>query len=171
MAVRALRGGEKLQAALRDLAAKARQGATLRVGFLEGSTYPDGTPTAEIALFNEFGARTTPPHPFMRMMVAQNEDGWGKLLGAALKATDFDGRKALEMVGLRLESQMQDSIKALTDPPLKPATIEAKGFDTPLIDTGHMLRSVASEVVDAPTVSAWSRALRAIRRRLGGGRS
>lgn len=147
MAVKSLRGGDKLQAALKELLAKAKNGATARVGFLEGSTYPDGQPTAEVAFYNEFGTATIPPRPFMRNAIADNEDRWPVLLGAALKVTQMDAMKALEIVADRIVGQIQDSIKALKDPPIKPATAAAKGFDTPLIDTGHMLRSVASEVV------------------------
>lgn len=52
-------GGAKLDAAL----ARYLDGATktMRAGILEGSTYPDGTPTALVAFWNEYGA--TIQHP------------------------------------------------------------------------------------------------------------
>jgi hypothetical protein len=55
----ALSGGEKLQAALAKVAANLGPGdgrVLLRVGFLEGSTEQDGTPTPLVAFVNEFGA-------------------------------------------------------------------------------------------------------------------
>lgn len=52
-------GGHKLDAAL----ARYLDGATktMRAGVLEGSTYPDGTPTALVAFWQEYGA--TIQHP------------------------------------------------------------------------------------------------------------
>ena len=52
-------GGDKLQAYLANIAANlAAKGGhpSVRVGFLEGIMYPDGTPVAMIAAQNEFGA-------------------------------------------------------------------------------------------------------------------
>lgn len=51
-----LKGGEKMKAALDEMARKLSSPATLKVGFLEGSTYPNGTPVAYVAAINEFGA-------------------------------------------------------------------------------------------------------------------
>ena len=47
--------GTKLSAYLKDIEKKLKN-KTLRIGFLEGATYPDGTPVAYIAWINEFGA-------------------------------------------------------------------------------------------------------------------
>ena len=41
-----IRGGDKLAGYLSDLAKKVTNASTLKVGFLENATYPDGTPTA-----------------------------------------------------------------------------------------------------------------------------
>lgn len=49
-------GGDKLRAALEQLQRKVQDGAHVRVGFFEGATYPDGTPVAQIAAIQEFGA-------------------------------------------------------------------------------------------------------------------
>lgn len=119
----------------------------LNAGFLEGATYPDGTPVAAVAYFNEFGTDHVPARPFMRQAIAKNQDQWPKLLAASLKAAKGDLEKALDMTAERIVAQIQQEIRTLQSPPLKPSTIAAKGFDKPLIDTGHMLNSVASEVV------------------------
>ena len=145
----------RLLAALDEIRKKVGR-QQVNVGFLEGSTYPDGTSTPMVAAVQEFGAtishsdgHTTviPPRPFMRNTVAKNSSRWGDLLGAALKASDLNAKQALALTGLKVVSQMQDEVKALTEPPLAPSTVKAKGFDTPLIDTGHLLNSIASEVV------------------------
>lgn len=145
---------DRLQAALSEIQRKIGHDK-VRVGVLEGATYPDGTSLPMVAAVQEFGAaindgtRTVviPPRPFMRNTVANNSGQWPKLLGAALKVSDMDGHKALDIVGEKIVGQMQGEITALTDPPNAPATIAAKGSSKPLVDTGHLLRSIASEVV------------------------
>ena len=58
----------------------------------------------------------------------------------------LDGRKdmqtALATLGLLVQTDIQNTIRALQDPPNAPATIRAKGSDNPLIDTGVMLNSI-----------------------------
>ena len=52
-------GGDKLQRYLQEIAANLATLGTnpsVRIGFLEGSIYDDGTPVAQIAAINEFGA-------------------------------------------------------------------------------------------------------------------
>jgi hypothetical protein len=54
-------GGAALEAKLREIAEKAGAPKTVRVGFLEDATYPDGTPVALIAATNEYGGTVTVP--------------------------------------------------------------------------------------------------------------
>ena len=144
----ALSGGKKLEAYLKKLAKQADKSATLRVGFLEGSTYPDGTSVPMVAAIQEFGApsKGIPPRPFFRRMIAEKQDTWGPAIGDMLKANNFDAEKTLGNAGATIKGQLQRSIEDLTDPPLAPATVAAKGFDKPLIDTSVMLKSVSFDV-------------------------
>jgi len=141
-------GGQKLEAALRDLAEKLSKPATLRVGFLENAKYPDGTPVAMIAAINEYGApsRGQPPRPFFRRMIDAKQGEWAPAIAALLKANDNDAAKTLEIAGAAIAGQLRQSIIDLLEPALAPSTIRRKGFDKPLIDTGHMLNSVDHEV-------------------------
>lgn len=50
-----LTGGDRLQQHLDRILARVRSAQAVRVGFLEGATYPDGTPVAKIAAVQEFG--------------------------------------------------------------------------------------------------------------------
>lgn len=135
-------GGEKLVAALQRYAGP--KNVTLRVGFLEGATYPDGQSVAAVAAFNEYGvpSRGQPPRPFFRTMVAEKTAGWGNAIAVNLVDANYDADVAMRRVGEGIKGQLQDSIRDLTQPPLKPSTVQRKGFDKPLIDTGHMLNSV-----------------------------
>lgn len=48
-------GGRQFRQKLKQAADNLKSGKSLKVGFLEGATYPDGTPVAYIAAINEFG--------------------------------------------------------------------------------------------------------------------
>jgi hypothetical protein len=141
-------GGDKLQAALDKIARKLKKGGTVKVGFLEGATYPDGTSVPLVAAINEFGApsRGQPPRPFFRNMIAAKSGEWPKAIEGLLIANDYDARRTLELTGAAIAGQLRQSIVDLVDPPLAPSTIARKGSSKPLIDTGVMLQSVDFEV-------------------------
>lgn len=54
-------GGSALEAKLREIAEKAGKANTVRVGFLEDATYPNGLPVAQVAATNEYGGTVTVP--------------------------------------------------------------------------------------------------------------
>lgn len=56
MASMDLTGGDRMSGALGSILAKLGQRKLVRVGFLEGSTYSDGTSIPMVAVVNEFGA-------------------------------------------------------------------------------------------------------------------
>lgn len=158
-----LSGGKKFEEALLEIAKEVSKPGTLKIGFLEGNKYPDGTSVAQVAFFNEFG-RTVKvtndhgvgselggtyyqlPRPFFRNMIAKNSDKWPEQIANVLKTTKYDTHKTLMLMGEEMKGQLQESIQALVSPPLAPSTIERKGFDKPLIDTGLMFNKVAYEV-------------------------
>ncbi|NSL91710.1 HK97-gp10 family putative phage morphogenesis protein [Acetobacter syzygii] len=142
MAVK-ISGGDKMRAALEKLSQKVKSGAHVRVGFLEGETYPDGTSVAQVAAWNEFGTLTADPRPFMRNTVTNNSGGWGIALGAALEETDFDAKKALNATGMIIAGQVRDEISALDTPPNAPLTNLLKDrFPTGDYTTEDFLKAV-----------------------------
>lgn len=143
-----LKGGEKLNAALKEMATKLENPGTLRVGFLEGARYPDGKPVAMIAAIQEFGApaRNIPPRPFFRNMIAAESDKWPKGVAALLKANDYDLQKTFVQFGSDVSGALRQSITELWEPPLAASTIRRKGSAKPLIDSGLMLNSVNFEI-------------------------
>lgn len=144
----ALSGGDKLASYLHRISRQADKSATLRVGFLEGATYPNGTSVPMVAAIQEFGApsKGIPPRPYFRRMIAEKAETWGPAVGDLLTANKFDAEKTLGQAGAGIKGQLQQSIRDLTSPALAPATVAAKGFSKPLIDTGHMLNSVDYDV-------------------------
>lgn len=143
-------GGDALQKKLAEIAEQLGDPKTLRVGFLEGATYPDGESVAMVAAANEFGdpGMNRPPRPFFRRMIAGKSPQWGDDFGKIAQAVNYDASTLFSLMGERIKDQLQGSIRELTDPALAQSTIQRKGFDKPLIDTGHMLNSVDYDVKD-----------------------
>lgn len=143
-----VRGGEKLARALEEIGRKLGKKPTLRVGFLEGATYPDGTKVALVAAINNYGAPAAgiPPRPFFTRMVAERSPEWPAKVRAALLAADYDADRALRLVGEELRGELQQAIVDFVGVPLAEATKARKGHDKQLIDTSHMLNSASYEV-------------------------
>lgn len=149
MAHKTFSGGDKLDAKLREIAAKLKRGGAVEIGFPEGAAYPDGKPVAYIAAIQEFGApsRGIPSRPYFRTMIALKSPKWGDALGNLVISTNYDAASALGLMGQGIQGQLQTSIRDWSDPPNAPSTIAAKGFNAPLIDTGAMLRTVTYTVL------------------------
>lgn len=141
-------GGAGVEKALLDIAKRIDKAGTLRVGFLEGATYPDGTSVPMVAAIQNFGAPAAgiPARPFFSNVVASGKETWGDDIAKIAKATDYDGDKVLHLMGERIRGQVQQSIRDTNTPALKPATAARKGFPKPLIDTSVMINSVDYEV-------------------------
>lgn len=120
-----LTGGDKLEARLEAIARKISRGAFLRVGFLEGATYPDGTSVATVAAIQNFGApaKGIPARPFFTNMIAEKSKSWGEALVNRLKANDWDLHKSLEQMGNGIAGQLRQSIVDMNDPPLSDVTL------------------------------------------------
>lgn len=136
---------ENVEKALKGIAKK--MGGSVEVGFLEGATYPDGTPVAAVASWNEYGTSTSPPRPFFREMIAKESPSWPDKLAAAYKHTG-DGKKALALMGEDIEGALKQSINDFQGEPLADSTVARKGFNKPLIDTAVMVNSTGYRVVD-----------------------
>lgn len=146
MAAVVITGGQAAAAALAALAERTGSASSLKVGFLEGATYPDGTSVPFVAAMNEFGTATSPPRPFFRNMVAEKSPGWGKALGRIAAANGYDMEKTLALMGEGIRGQLQKSIQMFDSVPLAKSTIKSKGFEKQLIDTSVMVNSVDYEV-------------------------
>lgn len=80
------KGGEKIEQKLREIAEKAGKANTVRVGFLEGATYPDGTPVAQIAAIQEYGGTATVPAHDVTINRSIKADGTFNKNGQFVKA-------------------------------------------------------------------------------------
>jgi hypothetical protein len=143
-----LSGGDALTKKLEEIARSMRGGA-VSVGFMDGATYPDGTPVAAVAFWDEYGnGRGSPPRPFFRNMIADESPTWARKMSGLAKAYDYDASKVFALMGEDIKGALQQSINSFTTPQLAQSTIDAKGFAKPLIDTGQMVNSISYEVTE-----------------------
>ena len=143
----------ELQKAIKEL-----NGSFVKSGFPEGKEvgvpnkskkdakpYSDMSEVSRIAVWNEFGTDRIPSRPFFRNAIDGNREKIstmiGKLANLAMIGRIAPGR-ALENLGLFMQSIIRASIRTTLDPPNAPRTIKAKHSSHPLIDTGQMINSV-----------------------------
>lgn len=146
-----IRGGTKYQNTLRDMANKLAKPGELRVGYMEGSTYPNGTPVAMVGAIQEFGAPKVgiPPRPAIRNMIAAKSPTWPKAVGENLVATKYDKDRTLRRMGEGIKGQWQQSIIDTNAPPLSPVTLmlrKMKSQDQSLVVTGKTVAEARSRV-------------------------
>lgn len=119
----------------------ATNASAVHVGFLQEATYPDGKPVALIAAIHNYGR-----WPFFTNMIAAKKPEWPAAVAALLVANKYDALSTLQMTGEAITGQLRQAIVDTVSPPNAPATIKRKGFDKPLIHSGHLLNSADYQV-------------------------
>lgn len=99
---------------------------------------------AQIAMFNELGTSTSPPRPFLRMTVDENQAKINAMCEQQAKniAKGGTAEQSLKELGAFGVSLVQEKITNGTFTPNAESTKKAKKSDKPLIDTGQMRQSV-----------------------------
>lgn len=156
-----IKGGDKLEAALDEIAKNIKKAASVHVGFLEGATYPGGMPVAAIAAIQEFGAPKAgiPPRPFFRTMIEAKSVEWPKAIAGLLKANDYDARKTLDIAGEAIEGQLRESIIDVNEPALSPVTLmlrKMRSEDQSLVVTGTTVAEARKRVADGESTDGVS---------------
>lgn len=126
----------------------------LKVGFIDGATYPDGTPVAMVAATNEYGdpANNQPARPFFRNAISEHEAEWNDDIARGIES-GYETEHVLALVGEKIAGDVVQSIATLMNPEISGATIAARlqrGNEStkPLVDTKVMIRDVHYEVSD-----------------------
>lgn len=156
MATVTISGGTKLKKALAEISKNLKKASTVRVGFLEGSDYPDGTPVAMVAAIQNFGAPKVgiPPRPFFSNMVKAKSPGWPDAIAKILPTTGYDAKKTLSIMGEGIAGDLKQSIIDTNSPPLSPITVMLRGMkshDQSLVVTGKTVGEAAQRVKDKKT--------------------
>ena len=146
-------GGSKLKAFIRQ--AKAAQAGSVKdveIGFFASAKYPDGTPIAAVAAWNEYGTERNgqqhvPERPFFRNAIRGAPDELLEVIKEKIdpRTMAFD-EKVAGAVGQVMVGRVQKSITTLRDPPNAPSTIAGKGSSNPLINNGDMRKAATYRV-------------------------
>lgn len=134
-------GGNKFFNKLKDI--QKMKSKSVEVGFFPDSgRYEDGSTVAQVAAKNEYGGQGSvgiiPARPFMTKS-AQDSSG---ILAKEFLENELKIEETLTSVGKKVQEVIQGNIVEWSSPPNSAMTIEKKGFDDPLIDTGKMFDSV-----------------------------
>lgn len=153
MASAGMTGGDALRAKLEEIAKQIEGKHVLRVGFLEGATYPDGagTPVGQVAWWLNYGTKTSPPRPFFSGMVNDKSDGWGDSLARILAGNGFDVENALNLMGEGISNQLRVSLETIPGPQLSPITLMLRQMriDDPHLEINGTVVGAAAKKVAA----------------------
>lgn len=117
--------------------------SSVAVGFFPEAQYEDGTQVAAVAYKNEFGEKNAgvPMRSFFRTTIHEKENEWA-IKTAALISKGSESIDVMSAMGAVIAADIQQKIISIMTPPNSQYTIDMKGFNNPLIDTGLMLKSV-----------------------------
>ncbi len=122
----------------------------VRIGFQAGEAEHEGVDLCEIAAFNELGTAHIPSRPFLRNSVDGHMDEISSYIGEWCKKIacgEMEAHELMTNIGMLQKGLIQEEIVKGSFEPNKPVTIQKKGSDTPLIDTGTMRESVNYQIV------------------------
>ncbi|TCJ96148.1 hypothetical protein EV694_1700 [Volucribacter psittacicida] len=146
-------------------AVKSGEQKSVRVGVIENQHYENGNPVAYIAAIQEYGSEHIPPRPFFRPTIATKKTTWAGKATALLKRGN-DVESVLEILGEIAAADIVETISNIHSPPLSLATKIARNRKAhqknakgrrkrpksvsikPLIDSGLLVTSISSQVVE-----------------------
>ncbi len=133
---------KKLEKELKELC-----GMEVRVGFQHGKAKEEnGADICDVAAWNELGveSKKIPSRPFLRKSVDENKEEIEAFLKSQAKRVmnGVPAEKILKETGAFQVSLIQEKIENGSYEKNADATIQRKGSDKPLIDTGRMRQSV-----------------------------
>lgn len=109
--------------------------AHVEIGFFSGAgKYQGNNPpdVAEVALWNEFGTSTSPARAFMGPAIDENEgkiNRWREEAVNNILDKGWTVQQALEMVGFRMKTLIENKIKSNVPPPNAASTVAGKQRD------------------------------------------
>ena len=91
-----------------------------------------------------------PERSFIRSTFDEKNDEWMDFLEKQIEKLcelEIDAKTVFKRLGARIVGDIQDKIRDIRTPPNAPLTIENKGSDNPLIDTGGLRMHVTWKLV------------------------
>lgn len=122
----------------------------LRAGIFETAKYPEGEQVAEVAYKQEFGSpsENIPSRPFFRHAITVNQENWSAVIANGFRHYDGDIELAMRAAGEVIVDDLRNSVINWSTPPNAQYTVDLKGFNNPLVDTGQLANSFGYEVID-----------------------
>lgn len=137
----------------------------VKVGFIEGATYPDGTSVATVAYINEYGRGHNPERPFMRDTANKKMGEWVDGIKSMIKGKVIPRNieNAYNAIGLVMVGDIKEAILNYEgqNPTNNPKTIAVKARrargggknqvainpNQVLVDSALMAKAVSHEVI------------------------
>jgi len=132
---------------IREISKSINSPGSVKVGLPKGSNdYPDGTSVILVGAVQEFGSpiRGIPQRSYLRSTVVEKRKTYKALfrkLGKQIVQGKIDTDKALQIIGLTVQTDVRAKITDIKEPTLK----SREG--NPLVDTGHLRQSISFEVI------------------------
>lgn len=116
----------------------------------EVDDYPDGTDIRDVAFWNEFGTGRIPARGyFKRSALSRKRDlrRDSRDVAYAIARGRLTCDKGLDLIGQQAAATLKKDLTDFKDPGNADLTIALKGFDNPMIETGHMRSEITHRVV------------------------
>lgn len=146
---------QQVEEALKALAERLKGKTRVLVGVPKGAgVYEDGLTIATIAAVNNFGSADgkIPPRPFLQPAINKGAPEYQRLAEVMIPKVlsgEMTMKVLLEQMGSLAEGHVKQEITDLNTPPNAQSTIDKKGSDSPLIDTGALRQSIRYVIDDS----------------------
>ncbi len=140
--VKIKRNPERIPNLLKQFNQQANGASKIKVGLPSNSAnYPDGTSVIMVGLVHEFGEPDLgiPERSFLRTGIRERRRSYVSFILKLYKKVlsgEMTNQRALNLLGLKAQSDVRQKITDLSEPPLE----YREG--NPLVDTGHLRRQL-----------------------------
>jgi hypothetical protein len=144
--IKILKSPEKVEKRLKKFDDLADASDQVVVGLPKGSNaYPDGTSVIDVGIKHEFGvpAEHIPERSYLRSTIKENVREYRTFvdkLGEKVLMGTLSSDKALQTIGVKLQTDVRQKITDIKTPALK------YRVGNPLVDTGHLRQSITYQV-------------------------
>lgn len=145
---------QKVKHALKGLEERMQKDGLVLVGVPKGAgAYEHGLTIATFAAVNNFGSADgrIPARPFLAPAVENGAPEYRRLVEVMLPKVmsgEMEMQTLLAQMGQLAEGHVKQQITDLRTPPNAQSTIDKKGSDNPLIDTGALRQSIRYVIDD-----------------------
>ena len=147
-------GGQRLAQRLGSIKRELQRNSKVLVGVpKDAGSYEDGPSLAVVAAVQEFGSADgrIPERSFLRVPLRASQEELSKVVSNQARLVfrgELSAAQLMGQLGARAASVSQTAIDEGIGPPNAPSTVERKGSDTPLIDSGALRQAITYVIED-----------------------